>query len=328
MASKSKQETEKINREEIIENPDFIGETNEDVDCSQDCTYLGLEDVAEAIEEMSGAIVPWKLYHSLGQNTDGPVAQNVVTDALDEKLDKDYLTGGEEGESLVRASTEIDYTYEYVTLVPKRGSTGQVLTKRSNSDYDTYWADGGGGGTEHGIPAGGTTGQALIKGSDADYDADWSDIEGALPAGGMQGQVLKKKSNTSLDVEWGNVEGELPAGGTTNQVLAKNSNRDGDVKWINQSGGSTVKLIEYPYVDEWEEQQEQTVSDYPFRGKIIVDGIDADWGVFVNFSEKDADVNRFAVTTETDTNCVYIYAKEIPTETTGLTINSIYLFNE
>lgn len=34
---------------------------------------------------------------------------------------------------------------------------------------------GGGGGTEHGIPAGGTTGQALTKTSDANYAAGWTD---------------------------------------------------------------------------------------------------------------------------------------------------------
>lgn len=107
--------------------------------------------------------------------------------------------------------------------LPEGGTTGQVLTKKSNVSGDAEWQD------VDGLPSGGTTGQALIKKSSSDGDADWEDIN-ALPSGGTQGQVLKKKSNTSGDVEWANDEA-LPSGGTIGQFLKKNSSTLGDASW-------------------------------------------------------------------------------------------------
>ena len=59
--------------------------------------------------------------------------------------------------------------------VPTGGTTGQVLKKKSGTNYDTEWADEEGGGTGHGIPSGGTQGQMLVKSSDEDYEAEWAD---------------------------------------------------------------------------------------------------------------------------------------------------------
>lgn len=53
--------------------------------------------------------------------------------------------------------------------VPTGGTTGQVLTKTSSTDYDTEWADA----TGSSLPAGGTTGQVLAKASGADGDVEW-----------------------------------------------------------------------------------------------------------------------------------------------------------
>ena len=61
--------------------------------------------------------------------------------------------------------------------VPTGGSQGQVLKKKTGSDYDTEWADESGGGSEHGIPSGGDTNQILAKNSDDDYDVHWVDPE-------------------------------------------------------------------------------------------------------------------------------------------------------
>lgn len=55
----------------------------------------------------------------------------------------------------------------------------------------------------HGIPTGGTSGQILTKGSSTDYDADWETID-ALPAGGTAGQVLTKQSAADGDADWTN----------------------------------------------------------------------------------------------------------------------------
>lgn len=56
--------------------------------------------------------------------------------------------------------------------VPSGGTTGQVLKKKSNIDYDTEWVNESGGGS--GLPSGGTLGQILRKNSAADGDASWS----------------------------------------------------------------------------------------------------------------------------------------------------------
>jgi len=59
--------------------------------------------------------------------------------------------------------------------VPEGGTTGQVLKKKSATNFDTEWADESGGGSEHGIPDGGTSGQILAKNSNTDYDVHWID---------------------------------------------------------------------------------------------------------------------------------------------------------
>lgn len=57
--------------------------------------------------------------------------------------------------------------------VPAGGSTGQVLAKKSATDYDLKWVDQSAGGDAHGIPAGGIYGQVLTKKSSANFDAEW-----------------------------------------------------------------------------------------------------------------------------------------------------------
>jgi len=56
-------------------------------------------------------------------------------------------------------------------------------------------------GGAHNIPAGGTTGQVLVKASDDDYDLEWRTIH-ELPSGGLTGQVLTKQSDSDYDVIW------------------------------------------------------------------------------------------------------------------------------
>ena len=63
-------------------------------------------------------------------------------------------------------------------LVPTGGTTGQVLAKKSNTNNDVQWIDGGGSG----VPNGGTTGQVLCKLSDDNQDVGWRGV-GNLPVG-------------------------------------------------------------------------------------------------------------------------------------------------
>ena len=120
--------------------------------------------------------------------------------------------------------------------VPTGGTTGQVLKKNSETDYDTVWADesGGGGGVEYidtNLLSGtGTTVEdplTFAAPSDGDIygvqDGEYANVStlfgevetivddiidgditiaNMIPAGGTTGQVLVKKSDTDYDVEW------------------------------------------------------------------------------------------------------------------------------
>jgi hypothetical protein len=57
--------------------------------------------------------------------------------------------------------------------VPIGGTSGQVLAKKSATDYDLKWVDQSTGGDTHGIPSGGISGQVLTKKSRANFDAEW-----------------------------------------------------------------------------------------------------------------------------------------------------------
>lgn len=51
------------------------------------------------------------------------------------------------------------------------------------------------------IPNGGSSGQVLQKNSNNDFDVKWGTI---IPSGGTQGQVLTKRSGSDFDVTWSN----------------------------------------------------------------------------------------------------------------------------
>ena len=57
--------------------------------------------------------------------------------------------------------------------VPIGDTSGQVLAKKSATDYDLKWVDQSTGGDTHGIPSGGISGQVLTKKSSANFDAEW-----------------------------------------------------------------------------------------------------------------------------------------------------------
>lgn len=91
------------------------------------------------------------------------------------------------------------------------------------------------------VPVGGTSGQVLTKKSGTDFDAEWKTPGVALPAGGTAGQILTKNSSTNGDASWKTPEAPsnpLPTGGTTGQVLAKKSDTNYDTEWIDAGTGS------------------------------------------------------------------------------------------
>lgn len=79
--------------------------------------------------------------------------------------------------------------------VPTGGTSGQVLAKKSSTNYDMQWVNQTGGGTEHGIPSGGSSGQALVKNSSTDYDVKWANVSGG--SGGSGDVFVVTVSGTS-----------------------------------------------------------------------------------------------------------------------------------
>ena len=107
--------------------------------------------------------------------------------------------------------------------VPSGGTTGQVLKKKSNTDYDTEW------GSDESVPSGGTTGQVLKKKSNTDYDTEW-----ANDSAGMENPM------TSIgDMIYGGPTGTPTAlaKGTAGQVLTMKQDETGP-EWKNASGGN------------------------------------------------------------------------------------------
>lgn len=84
------------------------------------------------------------------------------------------------GDRVKIASDSGTYVVEYIVglpgadaPVPKGGSSGQVLAKKSSTDGDVEWKNITQSNTGK-LPTGGTTGQYLKKKSNSDYDAEWS----------------------------------------------------------------------------------------------------------------------------------------------------------
>lgn len=122
--------------------------------------------------------------------------------------------GGTTGQSLVKASNtdgDVEWVTEHKTLTQAEYDALSEEEKDNGTIY--FISDAGGGGGS--LPAGGTTGQVLSKKTDADGDTEWKDSS-SVPAGGTAGQVLAKKSNTDGDVEWAFPDGNLTA--STKQV--------------------------------------------------------------------------------------------------------------
>lgn len=68
---------------------------------------------------------------------------------------------------------------------------------RDPVNHNPFWEDGGGN-----VPAGGTTGQVLTKRTDADYDTEWKTPKAGgsgLPEGGVDGDLLTKVNG---EAEW------------------------------------------------------------------------------------------------------------------------------
>nr|DAP59117.1 MAG TPA: hypothetical protein [Caudoviricetes sp.] len=144
---------------------------------------------------------------------------------------------GKEIDALLDKANDLDESAQ----VPAGGTSGQVLTKKSGTDFDAQWETPG-----VALPTGGTAEQILTKNSNADGDASWKDAPIALPDGGTSGQVLTKNSSTDGDASWKTPEtpsNPLPTGGSAGQVLAKKTDTNYDTEWIDAHSGDSNVVI-------------------------------------------------------------------------------------
>ena len=120
------------------------------------------------------------------------------------------------------------------------GTTGQVLAKKSNANYDTEWINNSGGGSTVSVNVGKTTtgepetnASVTNSGDETNVVLNFTIPRGATGPAGKQGPAGAT----------GPAGHGVATGGTTGQVLAKKSNANYDTEWINNSGGgSTVSV--------------------------------------------------------------------------------------
>lgn len=86
--------------------------------------------------------------------------------------------------------------------IPSGGLAGQVLKKKSNSDYDTEWGEGGGVGNVNSVN--GKTGDVVLNANDVDalpanteYQSPINDLE-SIRSGAQSGAAAYQKPNTGI----------------------------------------------------------------------------------------------------------------------------------
>ena len=127
--------------------------------------------------------------------------------------------------------------------VASGGTTGQVLAKKSNTNYDTEWIDNSGGGSTVSVNVGKTTTGEPGTNASVTNSGDETNVilNFTIPRGdtGPQGPQGKQGPAGAP----GPAGPGVASGGTTGQVLAKKSNTNYDTEWIdNSGGGSTVSV--------------------------------------------------------------------------------------
>lgn len=106
------------------------------------------------------------------------------------------------------------------------GTTGQVLKKRSNADYDTEWAN------ESGtvLSVNGKTGSVVLDADDVGALPDDTPIPSKTSDLVNDSGYITSAPVASVDGKTGDVS-VLPSGGTTGQALVKSSGTDYATEW-------------------------------------------------------------------------------------------------
>ena len=121
------------------------------------------------------------------------------------------------------------------------GTTGQVLAKKSNTNYDTEWIDNSSGGTVSVNVGKTTTGEPGTNASVTNSGDETNVVLNfTIPRGNTGPQGPQGKQGPAGAP--GPAGPGVAPGGTTGQVLAKKSNTNYDTEWIDNSSGGTVSV--------------------------------------------------------------------------------------
>lgn len=122
--------------------------------------------------------------------------------ALVEGIPDDYAT----------ALKDISRLKENKLDKPNNPVVGQLLRVKSISDTGEITLETVADNDDNKLPTGGSTGQVLAKKSDENFDAGWVNaVAGSLPKGGYPGFILQKKSFSGFDAEWVSSIGNYPS---------------------------------------------------------------------------------------------------------------------
>ena len=121
------------------------------------------------------------------------------------------------------------------------GTTGQVLAKKSTTNYDTEWIDNSGGSTVSVNVGETTTGEPGTNASVTNSGDETNVVLNFTIPRGKTGPQGPQGANGKTGPQ-GPAGPGVAAGGTTGQVLAKKSNTNYDTEWINPTSGGTVSV--------------------------------------------------------------------------------------
>ena len=131
---------------------------------------------------------------------------------------------------------------DFLYGIPKGGTTGQILAKKSNTNYDTEWIDNSGGGSTVSVNVGetatgepGTNASVTNSGDETNVVLNFTIPRGDTGPQGPQG----KQGPAGAP---GPAGPGVATGGTTGQVLAKKSNASFDTEWVDLTSGGTVSV--------------------------------------------------------------------------------------
>ena len=200
-----------------------------------------IELTKEEMEKLKTQLV---VDSSLSASSPNAIANSAVTKALNNKVSKETGKGLSTNDFTDADKEKLDNIGDF-TGVPTGGTTGQVLTKQSDADNDTYWATPTGGST------GGVAGDTLPIGAVIEWDSDTIPTNWLL----LNGQAVSRTTYSELFALYGTRYGAGDGSTTFNlpnrktRVPVGKDSSDTDFATLGKKGGEkthTLTIDEMP----------------------------------------------------------------------------------